>query len=201
MHYKFVSDNFKTIHMEKLFLYNESNVRTQIDEKGEFWFAGIDVCNILEYKNASDIIEKKLDDDERKLEYLTDSSGQKRKGWTINESGLYSLILSSSKTEAKSFKRWVTHDILPALRKAGVYSSDVLNRKNTVIQELIRCIEAKDADITKSKIVTKSLEKEKTRLEYELRQVLKSDPNQMEIYSSEVWEHLKIQDLDKKIDD
>jgi prophage antirepressor-like protein len=110
--------------MEQNFDYNSLPVRTVTDENEETWFAGIDVCNILEYQNATDIIEKKLDEDEKKLDYLTDSSGQRRKTWTINESGLYSLALCSSKPEAKAFKRWITHDVLPAIRKAGKYTTE-----------------------------------------------------------------------------
>lgn len=110
--------------MEQKFNYNELPVRILTDETDETWFAGVDVCNILEYQNATDIIEKKLDDDEKKLDYLTDISGQRRKTWTINESGLYSLILSSTKPEAKTFKRWITHDVLPSIRKAGKFTSE-----------------------------------------------------------------------------
>jgi len=69
-----------------------------------FWFAGIDVCNILEYANSNNAIGK-LDEDERKLTYLKVTSGQGRKTWMINEFGLYSLILTSRKPEAKAFKR------------------------------------------------------------------------------------------------
>ena len=177
--------------MEKLFKYNESKVRTEIDENGDFWFAGIDVCNILEYKNASDIIEKKLDDDERKLEYLTDTSGQRRKGWTINESGLFALILSSSKPEAKVFRKWVTSDLLPTLRKAGVYSTDALNRKNIMVQELVKNIEVKNVAITASETAIKKLKRERNTLNVELIQLLKTDPNQTNMYPAEVWDGIK----------
>ncbi len=57
---------------------------------------------MLDYQNTKDILDKKIDDDEKKLEYLTDSSGQKRKTWTINEFGLYSLILTSTKSYTKN---------------------------------------------------------------------------------------------------
>ncbi len=177
--------------MEKMFLYKESNIRTSTDGSGEFWFAGIDVCNILEYKNAPDIITKLLDEDERKLDYLTDRSGQRRKGWTINESGLYALILSSSKSEAKVFRRWVTHEVLPSLRKAGIYSTDGLTRKNALIQELIIKIENKKNAVINSKSTTKKLDKEHALLHVELIQLLKTDPSQMNMYSSEVWDSVK----------
>jgi prophage antirepressor-like protein len=110
--------------MEKLFNYENSAVRVITDENEQIWFAGIDVCKILDYQNSTDIIEKKLEDDEKKLDYITDSSGQKRKTWIINEFGLYSLILTSTKPEAKMFKRWLTHDVLPTIRKAGKYTTE-----------------------------------------------------------------------------
>ncbi len=178
--------------MDKLFLYNESNVRTSKDENGIDWFAGIDVCNILGYAKADKTITSKLDEDERKLGYLTSTSGQRRKGWKINESGLYSLILSSTKPEAKVFRKWITSVVIPSLRKAGVYSTDSLNRKNVVVQELIKMIEEKEIATTASKTTTKKLEKGKALLQTELMQVLKSDPDQISMYSEEVMETLKI---------
>lgn len=118
--------------MEQKFDYNEMPVRTITDENEETWFAGIDICNILEYQNAVDVIKKNLDDDEKKLTYLTDRSGQSRKTWIVNEFGLYSLILSSTKPEAKTFKRWITHEVLPAIRKAGKYTTE--DEKNFELQ-------------------------------------------------------------------
>ena len=176
--------------MEKLFLYNESKVRTQIVENGDYWFAGIDLCNILEYADSHQAIIN-LDEDERKLDRMSDGSGQKRKLWIVNEPGMWSLILSSSKPEAKVFKRWITHDVLPTLRKAGIYSTDALNRKNIIVQELIKKIEAKENDITTSKTTTKRLEKEKAMFQAELMQILKANPDQTNMYSNEVMETLK----------
>ena len=88
-----------------------------------FWFAGVDVSDILEYASSKQAI-KKLDEDERKLGYVEHTSGQSRKTWMINEFGLYSLILTSMKPEAKAFKKWVTHEILPSIRKAGKFTSE-----------------------------------------------------------------------------
>jgi prophage antirepressor-like protein len=110
--------------MEQKFIYDALPVRVNTDEHNQLWFTGIDVCNILGYANANRTIKQLLDDDERYLEYLPGMSGQRRRGWKINEAGLYSLILSSTKPEAKAFKRWVTHEVLPAIRKAGIHSID-----------------------------------------------------------------------------
>lgn len=118
--------------MEQKFEYDEMPVRTITDENEETWFAAIDICNILEYQNAVDVIKKNLEDDEKKLTYLTDRSGQARKTWIVNEFGLYSLILSSTKPEAKAFKRWITHEVLPAIRKAGKYTTE--DEKNFELQ-------------------------------------------------------------------
>lgn len=184
--------------MEKNYVFNNADVRAFTDQDGEFWFVGVDVCNILEYKNPTDIIKKLLDEDERKLDYLTDSSGQKRKTWNINESGLYSLILTSTKPEAKVFKRWITHEVLPSLRKAGIYSTDGLARKNALIQELIKKIDKKNESLTDSKSVTKGLEKDISTLQLELLQLLKANPDQTDMYPQDVWDGLKKQIEDKK---
>jgi len=178
--------------MEKLFNYNESKVRTEIDENGDFWFVGVDLCNILEYDDSYQAI-MKLDEDERKLDRARDGSGQSRRAWTVNEAGMWSLVLSSSKPEAKLIKRWITHDVLPALRKAGIYSTDALNRKNAMIQQLVKKIEDKNTAITNSKSTTKRLEKEHTQLQVELLQLLKTDPNQTNMYPEDVWDGMKKQ--------
>lgn len=110
--------------METNFSYKNLPVRTVTDAEDQVWFAGVDVCEILGYAMPSNVIKDNLEEDERKLTNLRDGSGQSRKTWTINEFGLYSLILTSTKPEAKAFKRWVTHEVLPAIRKAGKYTTE-----------------------------------------------------------------------------
>jgi hypothetical protein len=85
----------------------------------EPWFVAVDVCNALSIGNPSDAI-KSLDDDEVTLGTI---EGSHRATNLINESGLYSLIFKSRKAEAKKFKRWVTHEVLPAIRKTGSYGN------------------------------------------------------------------------------
>ena len=107
---------------------------------GEGWFVAADVCAILGIVNVSDAI-KKLDDDEKMTLALTESHSGSRGGAQsinlINEPGLYSLILTSRKPEAKKFKRWVTHDVLPSIRKTGLYAVDeVLNNPDMLISAL-----------------------------------------------------------------
>lgn len=84
------------------------------------WFVAKDVCDCLEIKNTTDAL-KRLDDDERARFNL----GRQGETNIVNEYGLYSLVLSSRKPEAKEFKRWITHEVLPALRKTGSYSMNI----------------------------------------------------------------------------
>lgn len=92
-------------------------VRT-ITKDGEPWFIAADVCRALELSNPSVAIDR-LDEDERAKFNL----GRQGEGYAVNEPGLYSLVLGSRKPEAKAFKRWITHDVIPTIRKHGVYAT------------------------------------------------------------------------------
>ena len=97
-------------------------VRTVL-KNGETWWNGTDVCNILGYERASNAIDYHVEEgDAQKICTPTISGNQDM--WYVNESGLYSLILGSKLEGAKRFKRWVTSEVLPAIRKYGFYSSD-----------------------------------------------------------------------------
>ena len=110
------------------FNFEDLPVRTlTVDE--EPYFVGKDVANILGYKNGSRDINAHVDAED-KLTYQISTSGQRRNQTIINESGLYSLIFSSKLESAKRFKRWVTSEVLPQLRRTGTYSI------NPTIQEL-----------------------------------------------------------------
>ncbi len=99
-------------------------VRTmEID--GEPYFVGKDVAEILGYKDTSDAMKRHVDNEDKLTRCFTDS-GQNREMYIINESGLYSLILSSKLPKAKEFKRWVTSDVLPSIRRHGLYATDEL---------------------------------------------------------------------------
>ena len=87
---------------------------------GEPWFVAADVCRALDINNVSDAVAR-LDNDEKGF-VLTDTPGGKQNVSIISEPGLYALVLSSRKPEAKNFKRWVTHEVLPTIRKTGSYS-------------------------------------------------------------------------------
>ena len=88
------------------------------------WFVGKDVCEALSIANHNDALGR-LDDDERRGVAITDPLGIEQTAIAINESGLYSLILTSRKPEAKKFKKWVTSEVLPAIRKTGRYEAPI----------------------------------------------------------------------------
>lgn len=97
------------------------NIRI-IEKNGEPWFIGKDVAEALGYEASRNAITKHVDDED-KLTHQISASGQNRNMTVINESGLYSLILSSKLPTAKKFKRWVTSEVLPAIRKTGSYKT------------------------------------------------------------------------------
>ena len=111
-------------------------VRTMTNDRGETFFVGKDVAEALGYKNTADAIIKHVDKEDRSTIAIRDSAYETR-AVVINESGLYSLILSSKLEQAKAFKRWVTSEVLPLIRQTGTYS---LHRKQ--IETLHHQIEA-----------------------------------------------------------
>ena len=121
----------------QLFNFEGQKVETLLFD-GDPWFVGKNVATILGYSDTNQAIRKHVDDDD-KLTSRFDGSGQNRNMIIINESGLYSLILSSKMPNAKKFKRWVTHEVLPAIRKHGAYMTDekteeVLTDPDTIIK-------------------------------------------------------------------
>ena len=91
-----------------------------VEINNEPYFVGKDVVDILGYQNGSRDINTHVDEEDR-LKYQISTAGQLREQTIINESGLYALILSSKLPTAKKFKRWVTHEVLPSIRKTGTY--------------------------------------------------------------------------------
>ena len=98
-------------------------IRTMTDEKGETFFVGNDVAKALGYKNTRDALNKHVDSDDKDAVAICDAIGREQNCTVINESGLYALILSSKLPQAKAFKRWVTSEVLPQIRKTGAYVS------------------------------------------------------------------------------
>lgn len=101
---------------------------------GDPWFIATDVCRALSIANSRDAVNR-LEADEKADVGLTDGS-QKRHMTAVNEAGLYSLILSSRKPEAKDFRRWITHEVLPTIRKTGGYVNNEDQFMNTYLSHL-----------------------------------------------------------------
>ena len=114
--------------------YESSEVRT-VQVNGEPWFVLADVCKVLEIKNSRDAAAK-LDGDEKGVA-LTDTLGGKQQMTIINESGLYTVILRSDKPQAKPFRKWVTSEVLPSIRKHGAYMTPETIKKVMLTPEFI----------------------------------------------------------------
>ena len=136
------------------FDFKGASLRTLTDKAGEPWFVAKDVCDILGHSNVSMALDR-LDDDERSKFNL----GRQGETNIVNEAGLYVLVLGSRKPEAHEFKRWVTHEVLPQIRRTGGYihttdtdsEEDILAKAVLVAQKTIehknRQIAEKDAQI------------------------------------------------------
>lgn len=170
--------------MEQKFEFKGNLVRMKTDENEQYWFAGIDVCKILSLENPTQTVES-LDDDEKKLDYIIDSSGQQRKTWTINEFGLYSLVLKSRKPEAKEFKRWITHEVLPAIRKAGRYTTEEERAREDELQKIaseIQVLTSEKDDLQKRLNEKKKLIEKKS---LGMLQIIQADFRQLHLPFSE----------------
>lgn len=127
------------------------NLRT-IEIDGEPWFVGKDVAAALGYTKERNALDKHVDKDDALKRGVTDSMGRTQQMTIINESGLYSLILSSKLPSAKEFKHWVTSEVLPSIRKNGAY---IRNQENMTPAEIVargliaaqKIIEERDKEI------------------------------------------------------
>ncbi|WP_336949785.1 phage antirepressor [Staphylococcus epidermidis] len=132
------------------FNFEKLPVRTlTVDD--EPYFVGNDVAQILGYEDYRGAINKRVDSED-KLRSQIDHAGQKRNVTLINESGLYSLIFSSKLESAKRFKRWVTSEVLPAIRKHGIYATDdvienTLNNPDYIINVLTEYKKEKEQNL------------------------------------------------------
>ena len=121
------------------FSFQDLPVRV-IERNGEPWFVGKDVCNALEINDARKSVAL-LDEDERNTIPVIDAVGRMQDTYIISESGLYSLVLRSRKPEAKVFKRWVTHEVLPAIRKTGKYAVRTSDAEKVLAEALLAAAE------------------------------------------------------------
>lgn len=123
-----------------LFRHEEFGEIRTLTIDGEPWFVGKDITSVLGYSNPSKALNDHVDSED-KLNNETLSSLGQRGGWLINESGLYSLILSSRLPSAKKFKRWVTAEVLPSLRKHGAYfTAETLHKTMSNPRELAKLL-------------------------------------------------------------
>lgn len=119
----------------QIFKYEDGNHfdnLTILEISGEAWFVAGEVCELLDIKNVSDSVST-LDDDEKGVSVIPTPSGDQKK-LIVSESGLYALIFKSKKPSAKQFRKWVTKEVIPSIRKTGVYGINRLQTPNFVIR-------------------------------------------------------------------
>ena len=125
-------------------------VRT-VEVDGEPWFVGKDVAEALGYSNTRDALSKHVDEDDKATVAFHDGS-QNRNVTAVNESGLYSLILSSKLPGAKEFKRWVISEVIPSIRKTGGYT--LKPKPMTEYQQMMADTRRRNARVQSARILT-----------------------------------------------
>ena len=142
-------------------------IRTMLDEKGEPLFVGMDVAAVLGYSNYRDAIRKHVDNEDKGVAKC-DTLGGTQNLTVINESGLYALILSSKLPQAKAFKRWVTSEVLPQIRRTGGYiptkdgegrelsAEEILERAHAIIGRTLLMLNAPNDDCLTATEVARS---------------------------------------------
>ena len=118
-------------------------VRT-INVDGEPWFVGIDVAKSLGYQKPLDAVNTNVDEMDYALMGVIDSLGRNQQTKCINESGLYTLILGSKLEGAKRFRHWITHDVIPSIRKTGKYQINATYEKPTMAEVRYMELKAKE---------------------------------------------------------
>ena len=120
--------------MEKLFNFEGAEVFVMASEN-QYLFKAKDLAEVLDYYRSDKAL-KVLDDDEKILVSLRGETGQKRKTWFITESGVFHLIIKSTKPEAKKSRKWITSEVLPTIRKAGSYQPDQVSQKQSQLEDV-----------------------------------------------------------------
>lgn len=159
-----------------VYQFDNRDMRTFTDESGTVWFVGKDVAKILGYQNLSKAVADHVDDDD-KLNNVSLSSLGQRGGWLINESGLYSLVLSSKLPSARKFKHWVTSEVLPSIRQHGAYMTpdtieQTLNNPDFIIQ---LATQLKDAQ-QRVEVVETENRVQKQQIEAQEQQLIEQEP-------------------------
>ena len=149
----------------------------------ESWWIAKEVCDALGIKNHRDAV-KRLDDDEKDAVGISDSMGRVQQTSVINESGLYNLINTSTRPEAKKFKRWVNHDVIPTIRRTGSYGA----QQNQSVDFNALIIENKNLTAD----VIELLKEKNARLEAQLAEVKENMPKRKKWSRAEKMEVLKL---------
>ena len=130
----------------QVFNYGSRQVRT-VEKNGETWFVGKDVCDALGLKHITNAL-KSLEADELTVKVLQ-SGGERREMKLVNESGIYNLIFRSYKPEAKKFRRWVTHEVLPEIRRKGYYATPAIQAQIELLKKKNELLETQNAGLKK----------------------------------------------------
>lgn len=148
------------------FLFDGSPVTAGLTPDGEPYFIANDLCEPLGIKSAKDAVAR-LDDDEKGA-VLSRTSGGVQQVLVVNESGLYSLVLSSRKPKAKQFKRWITHELLPQLRKQGFFIVHGITPEQTdILRETLADRDAENTDLKREVKALRRMRDEDTSDEYD----------------------------------
>lgn len=164
----------------------------QID--GEPWLVGRDIAEVLGYNEPHKAVARHVDTDDGIKHPITDNLGRTQETTLINESGLYSLILSSKLPTAKKFKKWVTSEVLPAIRKHGTYMTDeviekVLTDPDTIIQLATQLKEERQKRIESEKFIHKIAASQNSILVRELAKVASKEG--VTIGEKRLWNKLR----------
>lgn len=189
--------------MSNLMIFNNQEfgqIRV-LDQNGESLFVGKDVAEILGYKDTSDALKRHVDSEDKLTRCFTDS-GQSRKMIVINESGLYSLILSSKLPNSKKFKRWVTSEVLPQIRKTGGYipieeslsDAEIMARALMVAQNTLKkkdeILKAKESELSeKNKFINQIAISKNSLKVAEVAQI--ASKNGIKIGQNRLWAKLR----------
>jgi anti-repressor protein len=146
------------------FIYSNQEVRSTVIN-GEPWFVAKDVCDVLELTNSRMAIDR-LDEDEKGVS-STDTLGGKQNVTIVNESGLYSLILGSRKPEAKQFKRWITHEVIPSIRQHGAYMTpSTIEKVLTDPDFIIQMANQMKTEQEKNRLLQQKIEADKPKVHF-----------------------------------
>ena len=150
----------------QIFNFQSNEIRVVKDDNGEPWFVIKDVCNALGMANPS-ATSSKLDEDEKGIKQINTPGGV-QKICVANESGLYTLVIRSDKPNARKFRKWITSEVLPSIRKHGGYIAS--NGTESVEELYMRAMESLHAALERQKAITaeqtKQLEKQAPDVEY-----------------------------------